>query len=126
MFGRTHTVIITCLFYLKSNFKKYLDQVGLKNRSPQLNALFKTVTGILFLDLNCPLQFSMANNFLDTIIHDLPLIVNEIEQESFLKFLNYLNTIQQICYTNCIKQSQKIIFTTNKRHLIEIRKKSLK
>ena len=83
MFGRTHTVIITCLFHLKSNFKKYLDQVGLKNRSPQLNALFKTVTGILFLDLNCPLQFSMANNFLDTIIHDLPLIVNEIEQESF-------------------------------------------
>ena len=34
----------------------------------------------------------MANNFLDTIIHDLPLIVNEIEQESFLKFLNYLKT----------------------------------
>ena len=32
----------------------------------------------------------MANNFIDNIITDLPIIVNEIEQQSFLKFLSYL------------------------------------
>jgi hypothetical protein len=51
------TTIITCLFYLKSNYKTYLDTVGSKKRSPAVNALFKTITGILFLDLNCPTQF---------------------------------------------------------------------
>ena len=69
------TIIITCLFHLKSNYKKHFDTVGLKNRSPAVNALFKTLTGILFLDLNCPTQFLMATNFIDDIVSELEVYV---------------------------------------------------
>ena len=84
------TIIVTCLFHLKSNFKKILDTSGLKNRSPEVNALFKTITGILFLNLNCPLQFYLAENFISSIFNEiLTIIPNDEEREKFVKFLNY-------------------------------------
>ena len=83
-------IIVTCLFHLKSNFKKNLDTSGLQNRSPEVNALFKTITGILFLNLNCPLQFYLAENFISSIFNEiLTIIPNDEEREKFVKFLNY-------------------------------------
>ena len=68
-----------------------MDTVGLKNRSVELIALFKTITGILFLDLNCPTQFLMASNFINNVIAELHFFVSdECERETFLLFLNYL------------------------------------
>ena len=43
-----NTVIVTCLFHLKNNFFKKLGQIGLKNHSKELNALFTTINGIFF------------------------------------------------------------------------------
>ena len=85
-----NTSIITCLSHLKSNFLKKIDQIGLKNRSKELDALFTTLNGLLFLDLKCDFQYNMAINFFDSILNDLEfLVTNELERVKFTKFLTY-------------------------------------
>ena len=82
---------MTCLFHLKNNFFKKLAQIGLKNHSKELNALFTTINGLLFLNLRCVTQFSMANTFLDNIISEIDfLLTKPQERTKFLEFLHYL------------------------------------
>ena len=67
-----------------------MDQIGLKNRSEELDAHFTTLNGLLFLDLKCDFQYNMAINFFDSIVNDLEFLVsNELERVKFTKFFNY-------------------------------------
>ena len=86
------TKIITCIFHIKNNFNKKMNDIGLKNRSKEVDALFKTINGILYLDLSCEFQYSMVVNFMNNILNDLTFIVpNELERVKFKKFLDYIN-----------------------------------
>ena len=69
---------------------KKLDQIGLKNRSKELTELFTTINGLLFLNLACNIQFSMAQTFIDQIIAQIDfLLPKESERPKFLLFLHY-------------------------------------
>ena len=87
------TKIVSCLFHLKTNYLKKLDQIGLKNRSEELTELFTTINGLLFLNLACNIQFSMAQTFIDQIIAQIDfLLPKESERPKFLLFYAEINT----------------------------------
>ena len=78
------TEIVSCLFHLKNNFLSRLDKIGLKNRSKELVELFTTINGLLFLNLRCNIQFSMAQTFINQIIADIDfLLPKESERPKF-------------------------------------------
>ena len=87
------TKIVSCLFHFKTNYLKKLDQIGLKNRSKELTELFTTINGLLFLNLACNIQFSMAQTFIDQIIAQIDfLLPKESERPKFLLFHAEINT----------------------------------
>ena len=84
------TTKTTCLFHIKQSWNKYLNNLGLKNRSTVLNSYIKTIYGLLFCNQSCPVQYDLSMKLLTTLEECCELFLVEHEALNFKKFLFYI------------------------------------
>ena len=54
------TTLVTCIFHIKNNWKKFLNDKGLKNQIKLLNSYIKTIFVLLLCNQACPKQHEFA------------------------------------------------------------------
>ena len=85
------TPILTCHFHIVTNWRKFLNEHGLKITTPFIEESLKTLKGLLFLNLADDFQYNFSHELIENLIHVAPLMIpNEAQSVNFLSFLNYL------------------------------------
>ena len=109
------TPIVTCLFHIKNSLKKYLIKIGLKNKSPKFEELFNTLQGLLFCDLNCPIQYNFSLQLVTCLEECSTEYLNEFDSEKFkistAYFRTYYLTPNHIYFLGAISNFQLDLLT---------------
>ena len=72
--------------------KKKLIVLGLKNRSAKLNYYLDTINGLLYCNLNCPVQLELSLNILNNFFSSSDFFLSTSESPKFQEFLIYIKT----------------------------------
>ena len=84
------STLVTCIFHIKQNWKKFLNNLGLKNRSKILNSYLKNLFGLLYCNLSCPIQLDLSLKLLTCLEEFCDISLSEHESVNFKKFLVYV------------------------------------